>query len=194
MNDTIKKNLEKITRFLKTPASELFNKKYFNWNFDRAHAQYSFNQNSSLFQWNIEPSAVANFLRSVFIVGTASLLLWLILSCLQYPGFRVDKQGTTYYEMSLKNDPSHLFSKRMMQLDGIKIQGIMITKDLPSNPQGYVIFDMNGKNVGPIEVGETFGKGLFLQAITNDSATITYQGQQSTINLYPAENPAIPKK
>ena len=193
MNDKIKKNLATLTSFLKTPASEIFNRKYLNWNFGSSNA-HSFQQGSNLLKWNIEPFQIANFLRSFFILATCSILLCLFLSCFQYPGIQGGKTDMTYYEMGLKNDPSHLFSKKMIQLDGIKIQGIIITKDSPLNPQGYVIFDIDGKNVGPIEVGETFGKGLFLQAITNNSATITYQGQKSTINLYPVENPTTEKK
>jgi hypothetical protein len=121
------------------------------------------------------------------------ILLGLVLSCFQYPNSQIAKSSMTYYEVGLKNDPSHLFSKKIIHLDGIKIQGLIITKDLPGNSQGYVIFDIDGKNVGPIEVGETFGKGLFLQAITNNSATITYQGQKSTIYLYPEDNPSAKK-
>lgn len=183
MNDIIKKNLAKFTSFLKTPAYKIFNAKYLNLNFGRSNSVNGLNHYSNLLKWSIEPSKIANLLRSVMIIATASILLWLIFSCFQYPGAQNGKTEMTYYEMGLKNDPSHLFSKKVMHLDGIKIQGIMITNDQPDNAQGYVIFDIDGKNIGPIEVGETFGKSLFLQGITSNSATITYQGQKSTIYL-----------
>ena len=193
MINSIKKTMARITLFLQKPASEIFNLNSLQVKF--AHFGYPSrnNQESRFLKWNIEPSQVANLLRAFFIVITASTLLWLVLSCLQYPNTKVAKSLMTYYEVGLKNDPSHLFSKKLIHLDGIKIQGLIITKNLPENSQGYVIFDIDGKNVGPIEVGETFGKGLFLQAITNNSATITYQGQKSTIFLYPEENLASQK-
>jgi hypothetical protein len=193
MSDTIKKNLAKFTSFLKTPASEIFNRHSLNRNFRRSNSS-SFQQGTHLLKWNLEPAQVANFFRSFFILVTLVILLCLTLIWFQYPSSQSGRPEMTYYETGLKNDPSHLFSKKMIQLDGIKIQGIMITKDLPINPQGYVVFDIDGKNVGPIEVGETFGKGLFLQAITNNSATITYQGQKSTIYLNSVDNSSTEKK
>ncbi len=193
MINTIKKTLAKITVFLKTPASEIFNFQALQWKFGNSGYQTRYSQESYFSKWHIEPSKVANLLRVVFIVITGMILLGLVLSCFQYPNLQIAKSSMTYYEVGLKNDPSHLFSKKIIHLDGIKIQGLIITKDLPGNSQGYVIFDIDGKNVGPIEVGETFGKGLFLQAITNNSATITYQGQKSTIYLYPEDNPSAKK-
>jgi hypothetical protein len=194
MINSIKKAFATITRVLKTPASELFNFNSLQWKFGNSGYPSRLSQNSGFLKWDIEPSQVAKVLRAFFMIATASILLWLVLSFFQFPYTQAGKSSMTFYETGLKNDPSHLFSKKIIQLDGIKIQGLIITKDLPENSQGYVIFDIDGKNVGPIEVGETFGKGLFLQAITKNSATITFQGQKSTIYLYPEDNPSAPKK
>ncbi len=187
MLEKIKNNLSKWFQVLNSSPSELFHGKKFQWNLGRLSDPTQFRNSASLFQTNIDPSQIANLLRAICLIATICMIVGLIFSFFKFPSLPIGKSQMTYYEVGLKNDPSHLFSKKIIRLDGIKIQGIMITKDQPENAQGYVIFDMDGKNIGPIEVGETFGKGLFLQGITSNSATITFQGQKSTIYLNPIE-------
>ncbi|SMC40363.1 hypothetical protein [Polynucleobacter kasalickyi] len=188
MSEKIKSILSKLFQVLNSSPSELLHGRRVQWDFGRFNDAMKFRDSTSLFQPNIDPNQVARWLRAVFLIATISLIVGFFCSIFQFPWLQNGKSQMTYYQVGLKNDPSHLFSKKVIHLDGIKIQGIMITKDQPDNAQGYVIFDIDGKNIGPIEVGETFGKGLFLQSITNNSATITFQGQKSTIYLNSSES------
>lgn len=194
MIDTLKEIFTKSVFFLKMPVGEIFNTNRFQWSFGRLSDTNKPSKYSNVLKWDIAPFQIANLLRIIFIVATSVILLSFILSIFQYPNTQAANSPMTYYQVGLKNDPSHLFSKKIVHLEGVKIQGLILTKESPENTQGYVIFDIDGKNVGPVEVGETFGKGLFLKAITNNSATITYQGQKSTIYLFPEENPTTEKK
>ena len=130
------------------------------------------------------------------MISSLCVVALVILKCLQLPrpSFSQEKLPPTYYEAIVKSNLSHLFSKKTINLDGIKIQGILLTGETKNGAQGYVVFEIDGKNVGPIAVGESFGgssgsggslgQGIYLQSITPDSVTVSYQGQQTQLNLF----------
>lgn len=60
----------------------------------------------------------------------------------------------------------------------------MITSKNPDgSPDGFAIFEIDGKPTNAISVGESIGKGLSLQSIGDETATLLYQGKKLNFKL-----------
>ena len=57
------------------------------------------------------------------------------------------------------------------------------SKNPDGTPDGFAIFEIDSKPTNAISVGETIGKGLSLQSIGDESATLLYQGQKLSFKL-----------
>jgi hypothetical protein len=77
-----------------------------------------------------------------------------------------------------------LFGSKPLVTENIYLRGVVITaKNTDGTLDGYAIFEIDGKPTNAISVGETIGKGLSLQSIGDESATLLYQGQKMNFKL-----------
>jgi hypothetical protein len=77
-----------------------------------------------------------------------------------------------------------LFGSKPLATENIYLRGVVITSKNPdSTLDGFAIFEIDGKPTNAISVGETIGKGLSLQSIGDESATLLYQGQKLSFKL-----------
>ena len=68
--------------------------------------------------------------------------------------------------------------------ENIYLRGVVITsKNKDGSLGGFAIFEIDGKPTNAISVGEGLGKGLTLQSIGDESATLLYQGQKLDFKL-----------
>ena len=79
-------------------------------------------------------------------------------------------------------------------LDAIVLRGTVTTgKNANGSLTGFALFELDGKPVNPIGIGESLGKGLSLQSIGDESATLLYQGQQIDFKLSKPTRPTKQK-
>lgn len=64
------------------------------------------------------------------------------------------------------------------------------SKNPDGTPDGFAIFEIDGKPTNAISVGETIGKGLNLQSIGDEQATLLYQGQKLNFKLNKSKDKA----
>ena len=77
-----------------------------------------------------------------------------------------------------------LFGSKPLVTENIYLRGVVITaQNTDGTLDGYAIFEIDGKPTNAISVGETIGKGLSLQSIGDESATLLYQGQKLSFKL-----------
>ena len=66
----------------------------------------------------------------------------------------------------------------------IFLRGVVATgKNANGSLDGFAIFEIDGKPTNAISIGESLGKGLTLQSIGDESATLLYQGQKLEFRL-----------
>ena len=77
-----------------------------------------------------------------------------------------------------------LFGSKPLATENIYLRGVVITSKNPDGtPDGFAIFEIDGKPTNAISVGESIGKGLSLQSISDETATLLYQGQKLNFKL-----------
>ena len=77
-----------------------------------------------------------------------------------------------------------LFGSKPLVTENIYLRGVVATSKNPDGSlDGFAIFEIDGKPTNAISVGETIGKGLSLQSIGDESATLLYQGQRLSFKL-----------
>lgn len=77
-----------------------------------------------------------------------------------------------------------LFGSKPLVTENIYLRGVVATSKNPDGSlDGFAIFEIDGKPTNAISVGETIGKGLSLQSIGDESATLLYQGQKLNFKL-----------
>jgi hypothetical protein len=106
--------------------------------------------------------------------------------------------GVTLYANQDSTASNDLFGSKLVMTDTIFLRGIVATgKDSNGSLNGFAIFEVDGKPTNAIGIGESLDKGLTLQSIGDESATLLYQGQQIQFKLSkPSSQKAIttPKK
>jgi hypothetical protein len=60
---------------------------------------------------------------------------------------------------------------------------VITSKNKDGSLDGFAIFEIDGKQTNAISVGEGLGKGLTLQSIGDETATLLYQGQKLDFKL-----------
>ena len=86
-----------------------------------------------------------------------------------------NQDGTTAYD---------LFGSKPLSTDTIFLRGVVATgKNANGSLAGFAIFEVDGKPTNAIGIGESLGKGLTLQSIGDESATLLYQGQKLEFKL-----------
>jgi hypothetical protein len=93
-------------------------------------------------------------------------------------------KGITLYSNQDGANAYGLFGSKPIVTDNIYLRGVVATsKSKDGALDGFAIFEIDGKPTNAISVGETLGKGLSLQSIGDESATLLYQGQKLDFKL-----------
>jgi len=92
--------------------------------------------------------------------------------------------GVTLYANQDSTAAYDLFGNKPLTTDTIFLRGVVATgKDANGSLDGFAIFEIDGKPTNAISIGESMGKGLTLQSIGDESATLLYQGQKLEFKL-----------
>jgi len=105
--------------------------------------------------------------------------------------------GVTLYANQDATAAYDLFGSKPLSSDTIFLRGVVATgKNANGTLDGFAIFEMDGKPTNAISIGESLGKGLTLQSIGDESATLLYQGQKLEFKLSKpgSQKAADPKK
>ena len=93
-------------------------------------------------------------------------------------------KGQTLYSNQDATSGYALFGSKPLVTENIYLRGVVATSKNPDGSlDGFAIFEVDGKPTNAISVGETMGKGLSLQSIGDESATLLYQGQKLSFKL-----------
>lgn len=93
-------------------------------------------------------------------------------------------KGLTLYSNQDASAAYGLFGSKPLVTENIYLRGVVVTsKNLDGTLDGFAIFEIDGKSTNAISVGETIGKGLSLQSIGDEQATLLYQGQKLNFKL-----------
>jgi len=92
-------------------------------------------------------------------------------------------KGMSLYSNQDATSAYALFGSKPLATENIYLRGVVITSKKDGAPDGFAIFEIDGKPTNAISVGETIGKGLSLQSIGDESATLLYQGQKLNFKL-----------
>ena len=133
------------------------------------------------FSW-IQPSGLNRALSGILILLTAaSVTFWIMQIVLipNPPDSLLSTKGATLLGNLDANSTYGLFGSKPLATENILLRGVVITSKASHGPlNGYAIFEIDGKPTNAIAVGEGLGKGLILQSIGPESATLLYQGQK----------------
>ena len=111
------------------------------------------------------------------------------MSVLQIPGTPSQpssgiNKGLTLYSNQDAAAAYGLFGSKPLATENIYLRGVVATSKNPDGSlDGFAIFEIDGKPTNAISVGETIGKGLSLQSIGDESATLLYEGQKLNFKL-----------
>jgi len=93
-------------------------------------------------------------------------------------------KGMTLYSNQDATAGYALFGSKPLVTENIYLRGVVATSKNPDGSfDGFAIFEIDGKPTNAISVGETMGKGLSLQSIGDEQATLLYQGQKLNFKL-----------
>ena len=93
-------------------------------------------------------------------------------------------KGMNLYTNQNASNAYALFGSKPLATENIYLRGVVITsKNTDGSPDGFAIFEIDGKPTNAISVGESIGKGLSLQSIGDETATLLYQGQKLSFKL-----------
>ena len=141
----------------------------------------------------IKPTRVATSLTYLLMIATAACFTYWILRIAQIPGAPSSSaatvKGMTLYSNQDGTSAYGLFGSKPLVTDNIFLRGVVITsKGNDGRLDGFAIFEIDGTPTNAISVGENLGKGLTLQSIGDESATLLYEGQKLDFKLSKAGN------
>lgn len=112
-------------------------------------------------------------------------VLILQIAQLPYPNAQsIPAKGITLYSSHDTQQTYALFGSKPIELGAIQLRGVVITgKTTDGKDTGFILLEIDGKATGPMGLGETAGKGMVVQAINPDGATLAYQGQKIDLTL-----------
>jgi len=163
----------------------------------------------------LDPALVARPLQYLGMAITAMALTYWILQWWQLPSVpslssvpsigsssipsigNKNNPGITLYANQDSTAAYDLFGNKPVSTDTIFLRGVVATgKNANGALDGFAIFEMDGKPTNAISIGESLGKGLTLQSIGDESATLLYQGQKLEFKLSKpgGQKAANPKK
>jgi hypothetical protein len=138
--------------------------------------------------WLMPSSASKGLTYVLMLACTLSVTFWL-MKITQTPGTPGQpangiSKGMNLYVNQDANTAYALFGSKPLAIENIYLRGVVITSKNPDGTlNGFAIFEIDGKPTNAISVGETIGKGLSLQTIGDESATLLYQGQKLSFKL-----------
>jgi len=148
---------------------------------------------NSLASAYLTPIRVGQLISYVFILLTLVSSTYWLIHILQIPSpaeilpknFKVitlhtnQDIGTSYM----------LFGSKPLAAENIVLRVLVVTgKNEAGLNQGFALFDIDGKSTGAIAVGEQMNRGMMLQSINPDSATLLYQGKELSFALQKSKN------
>lgn len=142
----------------------------------------------------IKPSQVSTSITYIVVLATAACFAYWVLRIAQIPGTpgtspNAISKGMMLYSNQDGTSAYGLFGSKPLVTDNIFLRGVVITsKGADGRLDGFAIFEIDGKPTNAISVGENLGKGLTLQSIGDESATLVYEGQKLDFKLSKAGN------
>ena len=145
----------------------------------------------------VTPIRVSQALSYVFICLTLASTAYWLMHILQIPSptdsVLKNFKGTTLYTNQNMNTSYPLFGSKPIGKDNIILRGVVVTeKNEGGVYQGFALFDIDGKPTGAIAVGEVMGRGLVLQAIDSETATLLFQGKEMSFSIQKSKKEKIP--
>jgi outer membrane protein assembly factor BamB len=145
----------------------------------------------------VTPIRVSQALTYVLICITAASAAYWLMYILQIPSpadsVLKNFKGTALYTNQDINTSYPLFGSKTIAKDIIILRGVVVTdKNKDGIYQGFALFDIDGKPTGAIAVGEMMGRGLALQAIDPETATLLYQGKEMHFSIQKTKKEKIP--
>lgn len=136
----------------------------------------------------ISPTDFANTITLGLILLSITCAAYWILRIAQLPttppsGTNPSK-GVMLYSNQDQTSAYALFGSKPLITDNIFLRGVVITSAANSKRlEGFAIFEIDGKQTPAIGIGENLGKGLTLQSLGPESATLLYEGQKLDFKL-----------
>ena len=138
----------------------------------------------------LHPAVVARPLQYLGMAITAMALTYWFFQWWQLPAVpsitaeSKSSAGVTLYANQDSAAAYDLFGSKPLSTDTIFLRGVVATgKNANGSLDGFAIFEIDGKPTNAISIGESLGKGLTLQSIGDESATLLYQGQKLEFRL-----------
>ena len=137
----------------------------------------------------LSPASLTKFLTYLLMLACAISVTYWLMRIMQIPGTPTQpangiSKGQTLYSNQDATAGYALFGSKPLVTENIYLRGIVATSKNPDGSlDGFAIFEIDGKPTNAISVGETIGKGLSLQSIGDESATLLYQGQKLSFKL-----------
>lgn len=146
----------------------------------------------------LKPAGVATGFTYFLMIATATCFTYWILRIAQIPGAPGASasgitKGMTLYSNQDGTSAYGLFGSKPLVTENIFLRGVVITSRSANGAlDGFAIFEIDGVPTNAISVGENLGKGLTLQSIGDESATLLYEGQKLDFKLSKAGNKPSP--
>ena len=145
----------------------------------------------------IKPTTVATCFTYLLMIATAACFTYWILRIAQIQGApgssASNSKGMTLYSNQDGTSAYGLFGSKPLVTENIFLRGVVLTsKGTDGRLDGFAIFEIDGIPTHAISVGENLGKGLTLQSIGDESATLLYEGQKLDFKLSKAGNKPNP--
>jgi hypothetical protein len=165
----------------------------------RANLDWHIRQSKNLLGKNslattcLTPIRMSQLITYVFILITlASSTYWLI-HVLQIPSpaeiLPKNFKGITLHTSQDIGASYKLFGSKPLGAENIALRVLVVTgRNEVGLNQGFALFDIDGKSTGAIAVGEQIGRGMVLQSINPESATLLYQGKELSFALQKSKN------
>lgn len=161
--------------------------------------QFKLNRPLSI-KLHLRPATVARSMQYLGMVVTAMALTYWLMQWWQLPSIpslapssvssssitssNKSHAGVTLYAGQDSSAAYNLFGTKPVTADTIFLRGVVATgKNSNGSLNGFALFEVDGKPTNAIGIGESLGKGLSLQSIGDESATLLYQGQSLEFKL-----------
>lgn len=137
----------------------------------------------------LTPSSASKGLTYGLMLACALFATFWLMKIAQIPGTPGQpangiSKGMNLFTNQDANAAYGLFGSKPLATENIYLRGVVITSKNPDGtPDGFAIFEIDGKPTNAISVGESIGKGLSLQSIGDETATLLYQGQKLNFKL-----------
>ena len=148
---------------------------------------------NSLASAYLTPIRVSQLISYVFILLTLVSSTYWLIHILQIPSpveiLPKNFKGITLHTNQDIGTSYKLFGSKPLAAENIVLRVLVVTgKNEAGLNQGFALFDIDGKSTGAIAVGEQMNRGMMLQSINPDSATLLYQGKELSFALQKSKN------